>query len=155
LPSSTDGPAGVNGTAGVNSPDSLGGQCDGEHEDRGDSTNHRKSDDYVDDDFPHAVGEWQDEDYDVLADGVVVGRIYEGASASTPRELRWFWSQGVAIARTVAPFRTRADANPPLIIAVGQDEVRICTWPTACPSRSMNYCPVARSGRIFGNGLAL
>jgi hypothetical protein len=28
----------------------------------------------------------------VLADGKVVGRIYEDASASTPPELRWFWS---------------------------------------------------------------
>jgi hypothetical protein len=37
-------------------------------------------------------GQWQDEDYDVLADGKVVGRIYEDASASTPPELRWFWS---------------------------------------------------------------
>jgi hypothetical protein len=35
-------------------------------------------------------GEWQHEDYDVLADGKVVGRIYEDASASTPPELRWF-----------------------------------------------------------------
>jgi hypothetical protein len=31
-------------------------------------------------------------DYDVLADGKVVGRIYEDASASTPPELRWFLS---------------------------------------------------------------
>jgi hypothetical protein len=37
-------------------------------------------------------GQWQDEDYDVLADGKPVGRIYEDASASTPPELRWFWS---------------------------------------------------------------
>jgi hypothetical protein len=37
-------------------------------------------------------GQWQDEDYDVVADGKVVGRIYEDASASTPPELRWFWS---------------------------------------------------------------
>src|SRR5438067_797912 len=37
-------------------------------------------------------GQWQDEDFDVLADGKVVGRIYEDASASTPPELRWFWS---------------------------------------------------------------
>jgi len=28
----------------------------------------------------------------VLADGEAVGRIYEDASASTPPELRWFWS---------------------------------------------------------------
>src|SRR5262249_265693 len=35
---------------------------------------------------------WQDEDYDVLADRKVVGRIYEDASASTPPGMRWFWS---------------------------------------------------------------
>jgi hypothetical protein len=34
-------------------------------------------------------GQWSDEDYDVLAGGKVVGRIYEDASASTPPELRW------------------------------------------------------------------
>jgi hypothetical protein len=28
----------------------------------------------------------------VLADGKVVGRIYEDASASTPPDMRWFWS---------------------------------------------------------------
>jgi hypothetical protein len=37
-------------------------------------------------------GEWKDEDYEVLADGKVVGRIYEDASAGTPPELRWGWS---------------------------------------------------------------
>jgi hypothetical protein len=37
-------------------------------------------------------GQWQDEDYDVLADGKPVGRIYEDASASTPPDMRWFWS---------------------------------------------------------------
>jgi hypothetical protein len=42
--------------------------------------------------FSRSSGQWQDEDYDVLADGKVVGRIYEDASASTPPELRWFWS---------------------------------------------------------------
>jgi hypothetical protein len=45
-------------------------------------------------------GQWQDEDYDVLADGKVVGRIYEDDSASTPPELRWFWSI-IEIAPTV------------------------------------------------------
>jgi hypothetical protein len=33
-------------------------------------------------------GQWQDEDYDVIADGKVVGRIYEDASASTPPDVR-------------------------------------------------------------------
>jgi hypothetical protein len=37
-------------------------------------------------------GVWKHEDYDVLADGKVIGRIYEEGSASTPPELRWFWS---------------------------------------------------------------
>jgi hypothetical protein len=31
-------------------------------------------------------GQWSDEDYDVLADGKVVGRIYEDATAA----IRWF-----------------------------------------------------------------
>src|SRR5262249_41781147 len=34
---------------------------------------------------------WKDEDYDILADIKVVGRIYE-SSVGTPPELRWFWS---------------------------------------------------------------
>ena len=37
-------------------------------------------------------GQWQDEDYDVLADGKVVGRIYEDTHLSTPPDMRWFWS---------------------------------------------------------------
>jgi len=37
-------------------------------------------------------GQWQDEDYDVLAEGEVVGRIYDDGSAGTAPELRWFWS---------------------------------------------------------------
>jgi hypothetical protein len=39
-----------------------------------------------------ASGIWQDEDYDVLVDGKVVGRIYENASVSAPPDMRWFWS---------------------------------------------------------------
>ena len=35
-------------------------------------------------------GEWKHNDFDVLADGVIVGRIYE--EASTPPEFRWLWS---------------------------------------------------------------
>jgi hypothetical protein len=33
-----------------------------------------------------------DEDYDVLRNGKVVGRIYDDASAGTPPDMRWFWS---------------------------------------------------------------
>jgi hypothetical protein len=35
-------------------------------------------------------GEWDDDDYDVLADGVVVGRIMEAAAA--PVGLPWMWT---------------------------------------------------------------
>jgi hypothetical protein len=35
-------------------------------------------------------GTWSDEEYDVLADGKVVGRILEEGSAHAPPELRWF-----------------------------------------------------------------
>jgi hypothetical protein len=37
-------------------------------------------------------GQWQHEDYDVLADGKVVGRIYDDGSSGAPPELRRFWS---------------------------------------------------------------
>jgi hypothetical protein len=37
-------------------------------------------------------GTRKDEDYDVFADGKMVGRIYERGSAHEPPELRWFWS---------------------------------------------------------------
>jgi hypothetical protein len=33
-------------------------------------------------------GQWSENDFDVLADGKVIGHIYEDASASTPPELR-------------------------------------------------------------------
>jgi hypothetical protein len=35
-------------------------------------------------------GEWDDDDYDMLADGVVVGRIMEAAAA--PVGLPWMWT---------------------------------------------------------------
>jgi hypothetical protein len=37
-------------------------------------------------------GQWSYQDYDVLADGKVVGRIYDNGSAGTPPNMRWFWS---------------------------------------------------------------
>jgi hypothetical protein len=37
-------------------------------------------------------GQWKDEDYDVIADGKVVGRILEEGSRFGPPELRWGWS---------------------------------------------------------------
>jgi hypothetical protein len=37
-------------------------------------------------------GQWSDEDYDVIADGKPLGRIYEDAHLSTPPDMRWVWS---------------------------------------------------------------
>jgi hypothetical protein len=45
--------------------------------------------------------------YDVLADGKVVGRIYEDASASTPPDMRWFWS-----ITAIAPGGAERDEGP-------------------------------------------
>jgi hypothetical protein len=39
--------------------------------------------------FSRSSGQWKDEDYDVLADGKVVGRILEEGSRFGPPELRW------------------------------------------------------------------
>jgi hypothetical protein len=41
--------------------------------------------------FSRSSGQWQEEDYDVLADGKVVGRILQ-ENTSGPPELRWVWS---------------------------------------------------------------
>jgi len=43
-------------------------------------------------------GKWADDDYDVLADGVVVGRIFKGR-----RRLKrpWLWTLAYAITRIV------------------------------------------------------
>jgi hypothetical protein len=38
-------------------------------------------------------GQWSDEDYDVLADGVVVGRIFH-VGAAAPRGRPWMWTSG-------------------------------------------------------------
>jgi hypothetical protein len=38
-------------------------------------------------------GQWKDEDYDVIADGKVVGRIYEdGCLRRAMSQNKWFWS---------------------------------------------------------------
>jgi len=42
--------------------------------------------------FSRLSGQWQDEDYDVLADGRVVGRILEWGSRFDPPDLRCTWS---------------------------------------------------------------
>ena len=43
--------------------------------------------------FSRPSGQWKDKDYDVLADGKPVGRIYKPRdSRFGPPELRWGWS---------------------------------------------------------------
>jgi hypothetical protein len=37
------------------------------------------------------------QDWTILDDGEPVGRIYEGATAGTPTDLRWFWSVTVYV----------------------------------------------------------
>jgi hypothetical protein len=37
-----------------------------------------------------SFGQWSDDDYDVLADGVVVGRIMK--AAAKPADASWLWT---------------------------------------------------------------
>jgi hypothetical protein len=42
-------------------------------------------------------GEWNDDDYDVLADGVVVGRIFN--AAASPVGTPWMWTLALGASR--------------------------------------------------------
>ena len=85
-------------------------------------------------------GQWQDEDYDVLADGKVVGRLYEDASASTPPELRWFWSITV-IVPSIPNVTSRPRMFDPVLIKTARPFVN-------CPGPTSNYGGASGS---FGN----
>ena len=55
-------------------------------------------------------GEWSDDDYDVLADGIVVGRIMKSAAA--PVGQPWLWTLAIRPPRrSHADSRRRADAR--------------------------------------------
>jgi hypothetical protein len=52
--------------------------------------------------------QWRGEDYDVLADGKVVGRILEEGSRFGPLELRWDWSITAIVPASPATHGTAA-----------------------------------------------
>src|SRR5262249_17717019 len=57
-------------------------------------------------------GKWKDADFDVLADGVVVGRIFN--SAASPVGLPWMWTYGFSAAtqqRARRPWRRSRKAG--------------------------------------------
>jgi hypothetical protein len=56
-------------------------------------------------------GQWQDEDYDVLADGKVIGRILESGSRFDPPELRWKWSITAIVPASRATHSIRLGKN--------------------------------------------
>jgi hypothetical protein len=105
-------------------------------------------------------GQWQDEDYDVLADGKCVGRILE-RDTSGPPDLRWLWSitsiwparkgvtNGTAATReeAIAKFRAAweqakaaARQRTPLQDRFKRGEVRPPTSPRSI-SQSGSVCP--------------
>jgi hypothetical protein len=69
-------------------------------------------------------GQWSDDDYDVLEDGVVVGRISKEPAA--PQGRQWGWASGHS-----------ADSTPPqvcrklhrLAVSVRHDDTPICLAP--------------------------
>jgi hypothetical protein len=56
-------------------------------------------------------GQWQDEDYDVLADGKVIGRVLESGSRFDPPELRWKWSITAIVRASRATHSIRLGKN--------------------------------------------
>jgi hypothetical protein len=50
-------------------------------------------------------GQWNDDDYDVIADGIVVGRIMK--AAAVPVGMSWMWT--LAFGRSHADARLRGD----------------------------------------------
>jgi hypothetical protein len=59
-------------------------------------------------------GEWRDDDYDVLAEGVVVGRIMK--ATAVPAGMSWMWTlafgYGSACAIAPAARRTGSSSRP-------------------------------------------
>jgi hypothetical protein len=70
-------------------------------------------------------GKWSEDDYDVLADGAVVGRIMK--AYATPVGSPWFWTLASAIIATAGPHtvmrRTATPRWPPSPRAGGANEV--------------------------------
>jgi hypothetical protein len=54
-------------------------------------------------------GEWKDDDYDVLADGEVVGRIMKAYAA--PVGSPWFWTLGYGYHRARSPTHGYAETR--------------------------------------------
>ena len=89
-------------------------------------------------------GEWNDDDYDVLAEGVIVGRIIK--AAASPVETPWLWRSGIT--KTAPPptgmRRPVTPRWPRLPIAGGGSEESPGTSPTP---RLPAGKPFGRSGR--------
>jgi hypothetical protein len=60
--------------------------------------------------FSRPSGQWSDNDFDVLADGKVVGRILEDGSRFGPPEPRWGWSLPATPGVTNGAAATRVEA---------------------------------------------
>jgi hypothetical protein len=72
-------------------------------------------------------GQWSDDDYDVLADGVVVGRIFKANAA--PVDAPWMWTLAFGYHEDRIPTHgyeaTREAARwPPLLRAGGESDKR-------------------------------
>jgi hypothetical protein len=66
----------------------------------------------------HPSGRWNDDDYDVLADGVVVGRIFKANTA--PVGSPWMWALLLEHHKDRTPTHGYADTREAAMAAIGK-----------------------------------
>jgi hypothetical protein len=78
-------------------------------------------------------GQWRDDDYDVLEDGVVVGRIFKVAPPDRP----WMWASGHS-AGTVARAAYGYELTREAAMAALAAGVTLCPFRFGCADREIN-----------------
>ena len=69
-------------------------------------------------------GHWSDDDYDVLSDGEVVGRIYRDDAPSSDA-MRWFWALAYGFHEDRSPTHGRAPTREDAMAAFAKSWRRV------------------------------
>jgi hypothetical protein len=107
-----------------------------------------------------SFGEWNDEDFDVVSDGVVVGRIFHAAAA--PVGSRWMWALAFGHHEDRAPTHGYAETREAAMSAFAKSWRRELTPAAAEPSRrppltvdSEHFRSAPRTCRSLGGKLKM